>query len=1046
MDLSKPDDLVSAINGHASRLFELQSQILEEPAARVEQTAKVDESFKKLKGVLGSALKNQETLTTACNSFLKKVGEDEVDIDTATISNIVTLSSTVVEFVDMIRKAPKKTDGSSVKAVTRFLATNGLEVASTVISAAKAASHFVPIPGIAVAIGIIDNILTNVKDGVDSIGGLKSFLADLKELKAILAPMANQWFSTDVRGKCAELVDLLKQVQKSIRAGTSTTGSWYKIVTGAKRAEVEAQMAGYRSRLAKIKELISLAMQVDSAVMLMHTAKKLNLIDTKTDKILQFLRPRTLHLRHDDFLISAVPEDSNGTFMVYKAKMDGSEIIVKEFKHSLDETVSTSIEYEARQWFKLSHANLLPITGICLKGKDDRKPFIAMPYMGYDLKSYLAAHPDLSVHERLRVLVCIARGLKYLHVFAPRSPVVHGSLSMSRIHLDTTDSKGSKVKISVGMQSIRALAGSTHSTSDAKQPTNSSDQTTSVPMCGKSAGYSQDLLNIKPDDRPTFPQLSRHWPWQPGQLCVCLPHCVQMIAAVVKVQDGASDLEILCSIFPEWAKDSEITVNSERPTGELMNLYDDSAKRINPKWQLEWDEQHNLTALLSGNIPKDIGRLRMLKELWLDQNELEGEIPPGICQLTKLTSLRLGQNNLQGSVPHFIFKLTHLDELDIADNQITQLPASIGNLTELKTLWIGGKAISDISVIGKMISLTELKITKCRLGVLPETVGNLANLEILDLSGNELKEVPGCIFKLKNLAELYLNSNRLKGRIPVELVNLVNLTHLGLWNNQLSGVIPSELGSLVKLTVLDLHKNQLSGSIPSELGNLVNLTCLGLFNNQMSGSIPSELGNLVNLTQLYLHQNQLSGSIPSELGNLVNLTCLGLFNNQMSGSIPSELGNLVNLTQLYLHQNQLSGSIPSELGNLVNLTQLCLHMNQLTGMIPPELGNLVNLTQLYLHQNQLSGSIPSELGNLVNLTQLCLHMNQLSRSIPPKLGNLVNLTQLYLHQNQLSRSIPSELGNLVNLTCLWTELKIQGLFSTTSCLEVFHLNLASLSI
>ncbi|KAI8910074.1 hypothetical protein BC831DRAFT_224895 [Entophlyctis helioformis] len=191
-----------------------------------------------------------------------------------------------------------------------------------------------------------------------------------------------------------------------------------------------------------------------------------------------------------------------------------------------------------------------------------------------------------------------------------------------------------------------------------RQPTNSSDQTTPVPMCGRvcrilSRPASTSSLMIA----LTFPQLSRHWPWQPGQLvvchCLCSVHplavcslfCVQMIAAVVKVQDGASDLEILCSIFPEWAKDSEITVNSERPTGELMNLYDDSAKRINPKWQLEWDEQHNLTALrltgcsLSGNIPKDIGRLRMLKELWLDQNELDGEIPPGICQLTKLTSL-----------------------------------------------------------------------------------------------------------------------------------------------------------------------------------------------------------------------------------------------------------------------------------------------------------------------------------------------------------------------------------------------------------------------
>ncbi|KAI8916451.1 hypothetical protein BC831DRAFT_158570 [Entophlyctis helioformis] len=179
-------------------------------------------------------------------STINSLGQDVSDFNTATVSNIATLSSSVVEFVGMIRKAPKKTDGSSVKAVTRFLTTNGLKVASTVISAAKAASQFVPIPGIAVAIGIIDNILANVKDGMDSIGGLKSFLADLKELKMILAPMANQWFSADVRGKCAELVDLLKEVQISIEAGTSTMGSWFMLVIGSKKAEVEAQMAGYR--------------------------------------------------------------------------------------------------------------------------------------------------------------------------------------------------------------------------------------------------------------------------------------------------------------------------------------------------------------------------------------------------------------------------------------------------------------------------------------------------------------------------------------------------------------------------------------------------------------------------------------------------------------------------------------------------------------------------------------------------------------------------------------------------------------------------------
>ncbi|KAI8912142.1 hypothetical protein BC831DRAFT_508009 [Entophlyctis helioformis] len=243
--------------------------------------------------------------------------------------------------------------------------------------------------------------------------------------------MANQWFSADVHRKCAELVDLLKQVQAFIQVGDSATGSWFGFLTGAKGAEVEAQIRGYNSRLAKIKELISFAMQVDSAVMLMHTAKKLNLIDTKTDKILQFLRPRTLHLRHDDFLISAVPEDSKGTFTVYKAKMDGMDFVLKTFKQPSN---PEAIENEARRWFKLNHASLLPITGICLKGKDSQKPFLAFPFVEHDLKSFMKAHPCLSMEDRISILIRLVRGIQYLHKYAPGAPIVHGSLNLS--HMD----------------------------------------------------------------------------------------------------------------------------------------------------------------------------------------------------------------------------------------------------------------------------------------------------------------------------------------------------------------------------------------------------------------------------------------------------------------------------------------------------------------------------------------------------------------------------------------------------------------------------------
>ena len=289
----------------------------------------------------------------------------------------------------------------------------------------------------------------------------------------------------------------------------------------------------------------------------------------------------------------------------------------------------------------------------------------------------------------------------------------------------------------------------------------------------------------------------------------------------------------------------------------------------------------------------------------------------------------------------------------------------------------------------------------------PAELGSLTNLTTLWLHGNQLTSVPAELGSLTNLTELWLHGNQLTS-VPAELGSLTNLTTLRLDGNQLTSV-PAELGSLTNLTELLLNGNQLT-SVPAELGSLTNLTTLWLHGNQLT-SVPAELGSLTNLTELWLHGNQLT-SVPAELGSLTNLTELWLNGNQLT-SVPAELGSLTNLTTLWLHGNQLT-SVPAELGSLTNLTTLWLHGNQLTSL-PAELGSLTNLTTLYLHENQLT-SLPAELGSLTNLTELWLNGNQLT-SVPAELGSLTNLTELWLNGNQLT-SVPAELGSLTNLTHL----------------------------
>ncbi len=65
---------------------------------------------------------------------------------------------------------------------------------------------------------------------------------------------------------------------------------------------------------------------------------------------------------------------------------------------------------------------------------------------------------------------------------------------------------------------------------------------------------------------------------------------------------------------------------------------------------------------LSGQIPAEIGRLTMLQELWLYDNELSGTLPEELGNLSNLTSLFVSDNNLGGQIPESLNNLT-LDRL-----------------------------------------------------------------------------------------------------------------------------------------------------------------------------------------------------------------------------------------------------------------------------------------------------------------------------------------------------------------------------------------------
>ncbi len=193
--------------------------------------------------------------------------------------------------------------------------------------------------------------------------------------------------------------------------------------------------------------------------------------------------------------------------------------------------------------------------------------------------------------------------------------------------------------------------------------------------------------------------------------------------------------------------------------------------------------------------------------------------------------------------------------------------------------------------------LQQLWLHNNQLTQLPSELGNLTNLQQLALHNNQLTQLPSELGNLSNLRQLRLNNNRLT-LVPEELGNLTNLQVLGLDNIQLT-LVPEELGNLTKLQFLGLHNNQLT-QLPTQLGNLTNLVGLALSNNQLV-AVPAELGNLTKLQKLWLHNNQLT-LVPEELGNFTNLKILWLSNTKLE-SLPPALANLTSIIRISLMNN-----------------------------------------------------------------------------------------------------------------------------------------------
>lgn len=218
---------------------------------------------------------------------------------------------------------------------------------------------------------------------------------------------------------------------------------------------------------------------------------------------------------------------------------------------------------------------------------------------------------------------------------------------------------------------------------------------------------------------------------------------------------------------------------------------------------------------------------------------------------------------------------------------------------------------------------TKLSLARLSLETLPSEIGNLTNLRILWLEQNNLTGLPPEIGNLNNLEILWLDNNPLIG-LPTEIGNLTNLKALWLQETDLQE-LPTEIGNLTNLQELYLGSTAVS-TLPPEIGNLTNLEWLYVSSPKLS-ELPPEIGNLTNLRVLSIG-----------VGMTHNIYYSGLPRSSPLNELPAEIYNLTNLTRLTVAGTEIS-SLSSEIGNLEQLCFLDIRSNQLR-YLPSEIGYL----------------------------------------------------------------------------------------------------------
>lgn len=374
-----------------------------------------------------------------------------------------------------------------------------------------------------------------------------------------------------------------------------------------------------------------------------------------------------------------------------------------------------------------------------------------------------------------------------------------------------------------------------------------------------------------------------------------------------------------CTWYGIQCYENNSYVKSIDLTGNMVQYQPPNFWRFRNLQCLCLTRNNGLYGQISDIISVNMTRLRRVS---LSFTGVYGKVPWDlILELYNLEKLQLccmtsKWKRLSGELPRDIGRLSKLQVLSLGENNIsnTDLPKSIGNLVKLWFLDLEYVKLrsGDLTYFQNMTHLQKLHLTNCGLnGTIPDDFGRThTKLIQFHLYGNHLSgELGTCFSGLKIIKQIVLGSNRL-----------------------LTGKLPRSLGGLHTLEVLDLSRNNFTGmeenfTFGKQLQNLYIHENVN-FNAEGKAILQALQPSRNQLRLLIAHNAGLKGSLPIKFWNFPKVMYIDLSNNTLTGAVPSYI--MASLFYLKLASNNFTGSLSKLfLSSLKTLTYLNLQGNDL---------------------------------------------------------------------------------------------------------------------